>query len=623
MRRTLLYLIVVPILLIIAAALLIPLLVDEDQLLELAVDTLQERTGAQLTVAGEASLDIFPGIALKMTEAELALPGEGQPDLSARSLAIGVKLWPLLSGNLEIEDLALEGLLVNIPPAPRQPSIDTSEMSDAELDAYYAARREALKEAGNDGGATLALPLALEVKELSVTGSRVVLLASGNGRPTVIDIRSLEASDLNLDGRPVPLALSLSLPGDNGDEPIELELETRFTLDSDSQQLQLSALEATLAGATGEVIHLGAEGSANLQRMAADLELALEIGPARGEGTLRYASFESPQIDASLHFNQLSPALLALAGTETADDDTAGEDEDGGDEPLPLNALRNIDTRAALQVDKALIDGHEIHDLQARLRAVDGVINIRRFSGRVHGGTLELTATLDAKHNRAGLETRGKLEGVDLPQLLAALEADPVATGQVSLDWELGGNGSTPNQLRDSLEGPIGLHTADLVLKEVGVERMFCGAVALVNRESLAAELSRDSAFEALTADLQLAEGKARLAPLRAELKYIALAGTGEVDLSSLAFDADFAARLDPGLAELDPACRVNERYTAIDWPLECKGQLDGDPGEWCSVDSGEIIEDLTRNEVERKVQEKAGKLFDKLLDRDKDKDKD
>lgn len=623
MPRVLLYLIVVPVLLVVAAALLIPLLVDEDRLMALAADTLEQRTGATLTVNGGASFSLLPRIALELDEVELALPGESQPDLSARSLDIGVQLMPLFSGKVEIEALLLKGLLVNVPPTPKQPAIDTSAMSDAELDAYYAARREALAEAGQHGGAgdALALPMALEVGHLSLANSRVVLLAEGNGEPTVIDIDRLEANDLNLEGRPVPFKLALILPPGDGVDPIKVNLDTTFTLDAQAQTLTLPALSATVTGATTQALKLNATGTADIQRLAADLDLQLAIGAAKGQGTLRYAAFESPQIDANLHFNQLSPALLALAGPEAASEEDDAEEASSGDEPLPLDTLRAIDSRVDLRVDTASVDAHDITNLQLKLRAVDGVVRINRLSGEVHGGELSMSATIDGKHNSARLQTRGSLTGLDIPQLLQALEAEPTVSGKANLNWELASSGATSNALRRKLHGPIALHTSNLVLHGMGIERMLCKTVALVNREQLADDLPTDSTFEALTVDIQVEEGVARLTPLRAELPHVALTGTGDIDLATLGFEAVFKASLDQGLSELDPACRVNERYTAIDWPVNCAGSLGGDPGQWCKVDSGDIVEELTKNEVQRKVQKEAGRLFDKLLNKNKDEE--
>ena len=108
MPRALLYLIAIPVLLIVLAAILIPLFLDEEQLLALATEALEERTGISLNVNGDASLSLFPRIALQLEEAELALPGDQQPDLSARKLDIGVQLMPLFSGSVEIERLALD-----------------------------------------------------------------------------------------------------------------------------------------------------------------------------------------------------------------------------------------------------------------------------------------------------------------------------------------------------------------------------------------------------------------------------------------------------------------------------------------------------------------------------------
>lgn len=616
MRRVLLFLLLIPLLLVLAAALLIPLFIDEEQLLDIAAEALEKKTGATLEVNGEAKLQLLPRIALAMEQVELTLPGEAQPDLSAGKLELGVQLLPLFSGEVQIQRLALEGLLVTLPAAPEQAALDTSQLSDAELDAWYAARREALSEAGKGAGLALAAPMALEVAELSLRDSRVVQMRNKGEAPQIVEIHSLQARDLNLAGRPAPLSLSVAVPAQqDGEPPITLALETTFSVDQDSRQVGLAALEADIRGATAEPVTLTASGNFDLDRVVADLTLELASGDTRGEGKLRFASFESPQIDADLHLNAFSPALLALAGPDAA---SAAEPDDAGansgDTPLPLAALRNIDTRAKLAIDSARFDGHEITNLRTQLRVVDGVATIKRLNGQVHGGTLNATATLNAAHNEARLSTRGSLEQVDLPQLLAALEAEPRLTGQASLTWELNSRGRTGNALRDALTGPVKIHTRDVVLQGMGIERMLCEAVALVNRESLSAELPENSAFEALTVDLQLGEGKARLAPLRAELANLQLNGQGAAQLDTLDFRADFNARLEPGLAELDPACRVNERFTAIDWPVECKGNLNGDPAKWCGVDSGEIVEELTKNEVQRKVEEKAGRLFDKLL---------
>ena len=94
------------------------------------------------------------------------------------------------------------------------------------------------------------------------------------------------------------------------------------------------------------------------------------------------------------------------------------------------------------------------------------------------------------------------------------------------------------------------------------------------------------------------------------------------MDIDSLDFNTTFTAKLSPGLKKLDPACRVNERITAIDWPVNCRGNANGDPADWCGVDSEQIIQDMAGNELKRKAEkevedrfgEEAGDLLKGLL---------
>ena len=138
--------------------------------------------------------------------------------------------------------------------------------------------------------------------------------------------------------------------------------------------------------------------------------------------------------------------------------------------------------------------------------------------------------------------------------------------------------------------------------------------MALTNQESLTASFGTNTGFESLSADIQLADGKASLRPLRAELAHLSLLGNGNYDLLSQDFKVTLKATLSPELETLDRACRVSKRLTAIDWPVRCKGNLSGEASSWCRVDTAEIIEDLGKGEAKRKLQKEAGKLLDKLF---------
>ncbi len=610
MPRLLIYLIAVPVVLVLAAAALLPVFLDEARLIRLATETLEQRSGARLEVRGDAGLSLLPRLSLQLEDTVLRLPEEQQPEISVQQLSVEVFLWPLLSREVAIKGISLTGLKVIVPASESAPASSTLALSDAELEAFYAQRRQALRAAAEAGaGAALGLPLALNIANLSLDNARVQLLQADGAAPQEITISSMTASDINLEGRPAALSLALQLAGER---PVDVTLTAGFTLSADQSAADVEELTITLAGATPEPVVLQTSGTITLNTQRAELALELTSGEIQGTGTLVYSSFESPQIDAQLRLNLLDPALLLLAGPEAAT--TTPDSAGSGVDALPLDAIRLADTRADLRVERAILGPHAIDNLRLRLRAAEGVLKIDTITGTLHGGALNATATLDAHRATAVLSSRGELTGLDTVQLLAALESEPLLSGLADAGWDLQSRGNTSTALVQNLEGPLNLTTRNVVLEQFGVERMLCEVVAQVNQATLATELPQQSTFQDLSARVTLGEGKARLDPLQADLAHMALRGTGNLQLDSYAFNAEFRARLSPTLGELDPACRVNERLTAISWPVLCSGSLDDSPASWCRVDSKEILASLTRNELERKAKEEGGRFLQRLF---------
>lgn len=616
MPRLILIPLIIIALLLIAGGALVTLLLDEDKVLALVADRLYQDTGATLTVSGDKSLSLFPRIGVTLQGAAVTMPEQVEPALQVGALDIGVQFIPLLSGSLEIDTISLDGLSARVVSAAEEATrVDTSQMSDQELDAFYARRRQTMEAAVEAAGtrAALTFPLALNIQQLAITDSRLEMVDAASGESTVIELQRLAARGLNVEGRSIPLEIAVKLPG----EPdLAVDLAADIAVDLAGQRLTLQDIDATVSGATTTPLRLLAQGEVDTSRQVAELTLNLESGQTRGDGTLRYASFESPQIDTALKLNQLDPALLVLAGPEAAAaaEDEADAGQATGDEPLPLDAIRRIDTRADLKVGQAVLGAHTINSLHVRLRAVEGSIRVPVLTGELHGGQLDMKAFFNGKHNTATLNTAGGLQGLDIATALAAMESEPMLSGSASLDWKLASKGRTVNELVAALNGPITLATDQVVLQGMAVEKMLCQAVALVNQQRLSSQFPADTAFQELGADLKLQQGKVRLQPLTGQLQHISLKGSGELDLLSQDFRTTFKARLAPELETMDPACEVSSRLTAIDWPVKCKGNTAGDPAKWCAVDTEDIIADLARNEAQRKVEKEAGKLLDKLF---------
>ncbi|MFK7974679.1 MAG: AsmA family protein [Halioglobus sp.] len=618
MRRLLLIVLAIVVLTVVGAAILIPLIVDKDKILEIASNTIHEKTGARLAVNGDTGVSFFPTIGLTVGDTAITLPDSKEPDFKISKLDIGVEFMPLLSGNVQINTFAVDGVDARVEMSEKEEALDTSKMTDSQLDAFYAKRRQDIAQAGQAAGAeaALAVPLALNVKNLSVTNANITLIDPAGAPPTQINLKRLKASGLNVDGREAPLSLVIEVPGD---QPIRAEVNVKFAIDQNTQMATIKALEAVVTGATPEPLTLTGEGKVNLQRQVANLDINLAIDEIRGEGKLQYASFESPQIDSTLHFNLLDPAILLLTAPEAAADAAQSQSSaSSGDEPLPLDALRGLDTKAALTVDQARFGAHAVNNFKAKVRALEGVINLTEATGEVHGGQLRAAAVFNAKHTVATLRTQGGVNSLDIPTALAATGSTAEVTGAANLGWVLSSQGSTSNELTGGMRGGIELDTREVALIGTNVEQLLCQAVALTNQKSLTATFPKRTDVKALDAKIQLADGKATLQPLTAELEHVGLRGSGSLELLSQEFDFTMKASLSKALEEVDEACSVSNKLTSIDWPVRCKGNLAGEPAKWCGVDSSRIIKDLATQEATKKVKKKASKFLKDFLNKDK-----
>jgi len=615
MGRILLYIIAIPVVLVVLAAVLIPVFVDEDRLIEVAAGQLEEKTGARLTVSGPVSLSLVPRLALEMADIGIEA-ADGKTTLEAGELGTGLAWMPLLRGSVEIDSLILSDLTVTTlaPDAAAAGEMTTVGLSDAELDALYKKRR-ALREAGSsaaEAGAALAMPLALNVAELSIVNARLVTVDDNAKTLSTVILERLAASDLNTLGRPVPLTASVRLPRAEDGQDLALDISGELRPDLDASRLSLNRLEVETDGLTRQPLSAHIEGSMNLETQVAELTLAFTAGEMLGNGSLRYAAFESPQIDADLSVNEFSPALLALAGPEAAVQ--AGESSPEADPAtLPYDALRSIDSAARLRIDRVMLDQHVLSDVTATLRAKEGRITLNPVRGKLHDGDIDFSAQLNARYNPATLSTEGSVDNLDIASAVRATTTAVTTSGRATLTWELSAEGDSATALTDSLAGPVRLRTDAVTVQGVNVQRQFCEAVALVNQESLTTTFQPDTVFSRLEADIDLAAGEARLDPLSAALPALGLTGSGTLDLAAQDFRASIRATI-RDTAGLDPACRVNERLSDLRWPVECRGNLADEPASWCRVDTKAILKELAAGEVKRKVAKEADKLLEKLF---------
>ncbi len=328
--------------LVVLAAFVVPALIDWNGYKQDIATEVEKATGRKITITGDLSLSVLPspsfsasGIAFANAEG-----GSAEPMVSLEEIAVEVALFPLISGDIQVESIVL-----------RKPVILLETLADGSSNLEMTPPAAT---GGSDGGAGGGGP-AISLDKLTVEDGVVIYrdLASGQeeriedldagisagslsgpfslvgtaqvrGLPTTF---SAEVGALAGTGAP-PFKLTMGLP----DSGAQLTVDGKATAEG-GLAAQIGAKGSNLAAALRQLS--GSEGMPPL--LGQDFELAtqvtldetaiiadqltLSLGPNRGSGRIAYLLGEQPSIEAKLAFPQLDLDALveqAVAPSEAA-----------------------------------------------------------------------------------------------------------------------------------------------------------------------------------------------------------------------------------------------------------------------------------------------------------------
>jgi len=281
----------VVIVLIAAAVIIVPLVIEPNDFRDEIVAEVKEATGRDLQINGDIELSLFPWLGLELGELKLSnAKGFAEvPFASIKQAAVRVKLMPLLSKQVEVDTVLLDGLELNLARAKDGRANWDDLAGGGKKQAYEhktkSERRSSsvVKEQGER-----AMPLAgLAIGGVTVSNANVSWNDDSSGQQVAIQQLNLQVGaitpgqpvDLKLDffvdnqapmvkaniqlsGSPHlnakmdqlninKLVLSVDAKGEllNG-KPIKLKLETGIALNLVSQHLKLSGLQLNANGLT-------------------------------------------------------------------------------------------------------------------------------------------------------------------------------------------------------------------------------------------------------------------------------------------------------------------------------------------------------------------------------------
>ncbi|PVY75887.1 AsmA protein [Tamilnaduibacter salinus] len=381
-------------------------------------------------------------------------------------------------------------------------------------------------------------------------------------------------------------------------------IETR-----DPDVLNAAAFSTTIGGKPG-VIRLS------------DLLLTLDDTQFQGDAGLTLAN---TGINLTLQGNSLNVDRYlppkkegeenAPSDEETASSDTASTGQTEESDLLPLETIRSLALDIDLGLDELIASGLTISNLKAVVTADNGLVNVKPVSGDLYDGSFNLQAKLDARSDNPKWTITERTKNVQILPLLIDLAEVDMLEGGANISADITTRGNRIATLRNNVAGTIDFNLDKGAFRGMNLTHLACQGIAMANQESLSTNDWGDKTpFNDMSGRFTIDGNTLTNNDLTAALAGMKLGGKGTVDAKERVLDYEAGLRV-VGEIHRDEACRVTKYVEGTVIPVECRGDLAGDPAALCSFDGSrfrDTLKDMAANAAKQKAKEEVDKAKEK-----------
>lgn len=561
----------------IVAPFLIPAGLYRDQIIAAA----QSATGRQLRIDGPISVTVLPNVAVEASGVALSnAPGGVAKEMATLGkLQVGLKLLPLLSGDVEIDRLVLVDPVIHLEiDKEGRPNWDFGTAPTAKPASVGVATPQATQKQAAQKQAEGLRELRLgDIELVNGTIDYVDTRTSAHQELSHVDVAiklpSLDQpssvdGDLTWRSKTIKLALSIDRPRalfDAGasaakasisSDPVKLSFNGSFTGGESFRiggtlNLDVPSIR-DLAAWTGNPIALRGSGLGPFSvkgKLAAsgptialsDVSLAVDAIKAQGNIAID-AGGAKPAVKGKLDIDMLdlNPYLgspLRTAGTATAPPGPATAPAQAGwsTQPIDFSPLKEADIDFAIGTNGIRYEKIDIGKSALGIALQNGRLTADLTQLALYQGSGKGKIALDASGVTPAIEASFALNGVQTgPLLTAAIDFSRI-TGVGDLNFALSSHGANQRDIVGALtgKGNFGFHNGtikglDLIAMVKNVSQAFLSA---------AGGSSQQTEFSELTGSFTVTNGIAKTDDVALKAPAIQLAGAGTVDLPQRRLD--------------------------------------------------------------------------------------
>lgn len=579
------------------------LLVNPNDFRDHLTRQVEARSGYHLRLEGPLRWHVWPQLSILSGRMTLTAPGAEQPLVRADNMRLDVALIPLLSHQLQVQQVMLKGGVVQLTPQ--------TEAVNRE-NAPVAPRPNTLPQAAEDRG------WALDVRKLKVEDSVLVFQRESDEQVVVRNLnlqmeqneRHEATVDLSarINRNQRDLALSLTAQVDASDYP------HRLTSTIEQMSWQLKGADLPAQGIIGQG-SLAADWQDESQKLTLS-NLNLSANDSQVSGQMSMTLQPVPDWVVSLKFDRLDlDKLLNVADNQVSNGIAAQQGQNSSGQPRPMiadndsqrdySALIGNTAQISLTAQHLLWRGMDFTQVSARAQNQNGLLTLTELQGKLGEGSMSLPGTVDARSDMIRAAFQPKLDSIEIGTILKAFDYPIALTGSLTLAGDFSGNRINADNFRRNWQGQAHIELANSRAEGLNFQQLVHQAVERSTNVQTQQNYDNATRLDTFSSDLLLQKGKLSLSDMEGRSALLMLTGDGDLDLIKQQGDMRFNIRVTEGWKG-DSQLVAMLKTTAI--PLRVYGPWQALK---YSLQVDQSLRNQLRGEAKRRLQEWAEKNKD------------
>ncbi len=591
------------------------LLVNPNDFRAYMIKQVEKKSGYHLQLEGDLRWHVWPQFSIIAGRTALTAAGAILPVISAENMRLDVKLWPLLSHQLDVKQVMLKGAVIRLMPdseAQQQPDAPVAPSGSAQVNEHKAWK--------------------LDINKVEIADSLLIWQRTDNDQVNVRDINLELKQDAQ---RQVHVTLASRINRNQRDIAFSLVVDADMRHYPQQFSANISQLTYKMEGAGIPAGGVSGEGRLQARYQNDDHQLLLNqlsftannnqlTGSAKatlGKVPDYIVNLAADNLNLDTIFGWESKSALASKETAKLQAVTApiitiqAEDDVGQD----LRALRDFTAQISLTANNLVYRGINVSQLQTQISNQQGEIQINRFTGSALEGDFSLLGALDVTGKNVQAVLKPEINHMELGSVLLAAGLPQVMTGKFSMQAQLSGEGLGVEAFNHRWKGNAQFSMNDAKLEGLNIQQLIQQAVTRSSSDVKGQDLyQRYTAVKQLQANLTLNRGMLNVSNLSANSTLISIKGGGEFNLPAQQCDMNLSVRVMQGWSGQDNLVKMLQN---TDIPLRIYGP-------WTQLSYQLNVEQLLRNELqqrakkairdwaERNEQSRSSKDLKKLIDK-------